>query len=424
LLARTAHGDPSWPAFAGATLFAIHPIQVEAVAWVTGMRDLLAGLFAVLALWQYTRAAEGRRACWVGAAVAFAAALLSKPAAVVLPVMAMAIDVWVVGRPWRKALVPAAIGLACFALPTLLVTHLAQSSDVPTPGPAINRLWVAGESLTFYVRKVLWPAHLSLDYGRRPGKVLGHAWVYAELVVPILLLVAAWVGRRRWPLMWVAVVLFFVALLPTSGLVPFNFQYFSTVTDHYAYLAMLGAALAAAALLARLQPTPAAWPIAGLVLLVLAVRSFAQTGYWRDNATVWHHAGDVVPGDFTAETELGMFDVAAQQRAFHAGQMAESRAASERAVARFRRALADNPQHGIARKHLAVQELFQGDWDAAVVDARELVHTARTQPIRAAARYVDMLRLFADEAERRGDAADAKLFREELARINAGLQHP
>src|SRR5947209_1404884 len=169
-LARTG-GDPTWPAFAGAALFAVHPIQVEPVAWVTGMRDLLCGLFAVIALWQYTRAAEsGRRRYWVGAAVAFAAALLSKPAAVVLPVIAVAVDVGIVGRPWRRAIVPAAIGVLALALPAVYVTHVAQASEVSTPGPLLNRLLVAGDAITFYLRQIAWPAHLSFDYGRRPAK--------------------------------------------------------------------------------------------------------------------------------------------------------------------------------------------------------------------------------------------------------------
>lgn len=418
LLAKTGR-DPTWPAFVGAALFAIHPIQVEAVAWVTGMRDLLAGLFAVIALWQYTLAASGRRACWFGAAVAFAAALLSKPAAVVLPVMAMAVDVWLVGRPWRKAIVPAAIGLVCLALPAVYVTHLAQHTEVSTPGPIYNRLLVAGDSMTFYLRQLIWPAHLSSDYGRRPAKVLGHAWVYAELVVPIVVLAAAWVARRRWPAVWVATVWFFVALLPTSGIVPFNFQYFSTVTDHYAYLAMLGPALVAAVVMSRTGGVPSR-AIAAVIFVALAARSVVQVGTWRDNATLWRHVAELNPGDFAAETELGMADVDQQRELFKQGRTAEARAASERAVARFRRALADYPLHGIARKHLATQEAILGDWDAAFADARELVRTARVQPIEHAKGYVQVLELLAQGAEQRGDTADAKLFREEVARITAG----
>src|SRR5215469_5436409 len=100
----------AWAACAGALLFALHPVQVEPVAWVAGMKDLLCGMFSLVALWQYVAFAQGddkvtaktRRWHYAAATVAFSLALLSKPAAMSLPVAAAAIDRWIVGRSWRQ----------------------------------------------------------------------------------------------------------------------------------------------------------------------------------------------------------------------------------------------------------------------------------------------------------------------------------
>ena len=199
-----------WACCAGALLFGLHPVQVEPVAWVTGMKDLLGGLFALVALWGYLTHAMRRRegggaaagrAHYVVATVAFALALLSKPSAVVLPVVAWVLDRWALKRPAREvvwALAPwvvlaiAAGGVAAWAE--------AAIRGARTYTPIWARPFVAGDALAFYLYKLLVPLRLGSDYGRTPQFVLGHAWGYLTWLAPCVLGVLLWARRQAWPL--------------------------------------------------------------------------------------------------------------------------------------------------------------------------------------------------------------------------------
>jgi hypothetical protein len=314
---------------------------------------------------------------------------------------------------------PVAIGLL-LSLPVLLVTHHSQPTEVHTPGPAYNGLLIAADSVDFYLHKLIFPLHFSPAYGRRPEVALAGRWIKVAWLLPVGLLAAGWLGRRRWPAAWVAPILFFLPILPTSGLVPFLFQYYSTVADRYAYLGMLGAGLAFGSLLTR-SPTRVFFGMAGLMIVVLAVQSWRYARFWRDHDTLWQHAAQVDPEEFHSQSELAGAALRRARFAEMTGQTKARHAYIEEAKEHFRRALHNNPHHSPARNWLAVLELDDGEWPLAVADARGLVITSREEPLRGAARWLSTFETFATTAEKRGDSEDASLFREELQRIRAGL---
>lgn len=303
--------DP-WAAAVGALFFGIHPVQVEAVAWVTGMKDLLGGFFAILALERYlfyAASAEGvrkevaRRRYGV-ATLIFALSLLAKPSTVTTPLLAGVLGYFCLERPPRS-LARELLPWLFLTIPVLLVTRASQpGSEGALAFTLGQRLLVAGDALSFYLGKLCWPVALAPDYGRSPTQVLGQDWVYLTLLPPLALaLLVGWKWRAPWPR--AAALLFFLALLPVLGLVSFDFQRISTVADRYLYLAMLGPGLLVAWLFRRFRRR---WVvplvIAGLALLATGSRLALR--HWHDSLSFNTHALLVNPRSSTAYNNLGV----------------------------------------------------------------------------------------------------------------------
>jgi Flp pilus assembly protein TadD len=298
-------------AFVGALLFALHPLQVESVAWVSALKGLLGGLFCLLALCFYLRfvsapveAGRQRYLYYFVAAGAFLLGLLSSPVVVTAPLMAAVSVRLLTGRPWLqlgKELLPWLL----MALPLMVVTKQAQPDVTQIFWPAYSqRILVAGDALCFYLGKLLWPITLGPDYGRRPLQVLSEGRVYLTAMLPLLsLALLAWKCRQS--RVWLAVGLLVLPLLPVLGFIPFAFQKISTVADRYFYLSMTGPALLLGWIIARYR---ARWvsSLALVLLVLLAIRSLLLLGSWRDSYTLNRHALEVNPESGTASIDLGV----------------------------------------------------------------------------------------------------------------------
>lgn len=293
-----------WAAAAGAAVFAFHPLQVESLAWASELKDLLGGMFGLLAIWLYLRARrDGFKAAFALASAAFLLAMLSKPNLVTLPLLALVLDWLLLKTPVKRALVSIVPWLA------LAVAHAALTRLVQPPAeyltvPVWQRLFVAGDALAFYLGKLLWPMRLGADYGRMPQVVAANWWGYVTWLAPAALLGLAvgTRGRSRWALP--ALLWFMLALLPVLGLLPFDFQQYSTVADHYAYLAMFGPALVLAGLALHARGFIGRVPLV-LLLVLLAAQSGLQTITWQNNEVFWRHTLEINPRSFLAHNNLG-----------------------------------------------------------------------------------------------------------------------
>lgn len=299
-------------AWAAALVFALHPLQVESVAWISEARGLLSTFCALLALWAYvafasaapSAASRWRRAAWYSvASAAFVAALLAKPSAAAAPLMAWVVGVGFLRCAWRAQLLAVLPWLIVAAVSALLTSGW-QREFLPSefPPPWLRPL-VAADALSFYLAKLLAPLQLGPDYGRTPQRVL-ESWTYYVSWIPAaaLLALAAWPASRR---VWLSCyALFVAALVPVLGLVPFAFQYYSTVADRYVYLAMLGPSLAAGYAVRNWRMRALAPALAGAAVL-LGWMSHRQAGYWRDDATLFAHGLEVRPTSFVCHTSLG-----------------------------------------------------------------------------------------------------------------------
>jgi Flp pilus assembly protein TadD len=310
-----------WPACLGALLFALHPLQAEPVAWASSMYSELSGFFALLALWQYLKYSDlrygdasdappapapgtrpkRRPGYWrpyLIATVAFALALLTKPVAVVVPGIVAVIELFLRRRRVRDLLLPLG-AWGVLALPTIILARASQQEPavyIPTP---LWRFLVALDALAFYLYKLVVPVGLAPDYGRSPRWLLHEGPVLYTWMAPVALGIVAWAVRDKARWMLACLLLFVVALLPTLGLVPFDYQRYSTVADRYAYLAMLAPALALAWVLSR-YPRPVLMVLVGLVLAGLGVLSALQTRHWGDTRTLFRQTLRVNPRSLAA----------------------------------------------------------------------------------------------------------------------------
>lgn len=292
----------NWAGAAGAALFAFHPSVVESVAWASETKGLLSGLLALLCLEQYQRAwgpagtlaralpvADPSRVRLLMAALAYLACLLAKPSAVaVLPMIALWHALWL-GTHWRALATWLGL-LTCPTLAVMLVTGDEQSgayaAGLVTP---LERPLVALDAWGFYLRQLVWPAKLGPDYGRAPQMVVDVAHAVAALATLAVAALAAR-GLAGWRLGSLALGWLLLATLPTSGLVPFFFQEFSTVADRYLVLGLCGPALLLASWVAAPGPRRLRAAVALALVVVCALLSRRQVACWRDDSTLGHCA--------------------------------------------------------------------------------------------------------------------------------------
>jgi tetratricopeptide (TPR) repeat protein len=293
-------------AFLAAALFAVHPIHVESVAWITERKNVLSALcylgsaLALLRFWPPEEASPqpaGRWKYYGLALLLFAAALLSKTTACTLPPAFLLVRWWKQGRiSSRDLLVSAplfALGLA-LALQTLFL----EKDHVGARGPewelsALERVLIAGRALWFYAGKLLWPAQLIFIYPRWQIDAAAW-WQYGFPVAVLAVLLALYALRRRLGRGPLTAVLFFCGtLVPALGFFDVYPMRYSFVADHFQYLASVGLlALVAAGmawLLSGRRPLARYGGGAAVVLLVglLGVLTWRQAETYRDVITLW-----------------------------------------------------------------------------------------------------------------------------------------
>ncbi len=310
----------------GAALFALHPMQVESVAWVSEARGLLCGLLGLTAVWilvttvpaeedNRRRKRQSPPVAWRRLAVAtlvFAGALLAKPSAVAAPLIAAALLIGWHGRLNRPLAVTLGVWLA-MAMGLIVITQaqqpLAALEFVPSPA---ERVIVAGHTLAFYAAKIVWPFGLAAIYDYTPQRVVMIPGAALFAIIPFAAVGLLWFAWRptRWRPLAVAGGIWLAAIAPVLGLVSFNFQNISTVADRYLYLAMLGPALAVAWFIAqrdtwRAGVRSAVFCGCGLLLLALSILAHRQCTHWRDDVALWTHTLEVNQGSIIAHGHLG-----------------------------------------------------------------------------------------------------------------------
>ena len=351
-----------WRSAFVAAVFAVHPLHVESVAWVVERKDVLAGLFFMLALWAYAgyaRSPRGRLR-YFAVLLCFALGLMSKSSVVTLPAVLLLLDFWPLDRLRRERVLLEKLPL--FAL-AALASALTVASQRDAGNAALNegigfgsRLANAIESYWSYLGATFWPSGLAVLYPHpyllTPVSTRG-ALVATALGAALAALtgVLLWASRRRRYLA-VGWLWYLGTLVPMIGLMQVGIQ---ARADRYMYLPLVGLAIGVAwgagELLAK-RPRALAAALAGGVLVALTLATREQVGHWANTITLLEHGVAVTQGNLYLHERL----------AFELHQAGRPAEASEH----WRAALAVTPRYSPAYYGLAKSLEALGDRDAAI----------------------------------------------------------
>lgn len=391
-----------WVAAWIAAIFAVHPLHVESVAWISERKDVLAGLFVAISLaayFAYVHAVSARR--YLMLLAAFACALMSKPVAVTFPVLLLCVDVWPLQRlSFRRedrthfwALVREKVPLFVMSgIVSALTIYsqrgigaMASLSEVSWT----DRVQNAVVSLTWYLAKAAWPIHLGPIYPLRvplPWPMVGCAC----LVVGILSW-RVWRERERRPFIAAGGLWFLIGLTPMLGLLQTGAH---ARADRNMYLPLIGLSWMAAVWATSRIRSNTRWslPLAiagGLVVSAAAWQAHQQVSHWRSSETLFRRALAVTDDNYIAATGLA---TALRRR----GERDEP-------AALYRAALAATPSYAAARGGLGETLLAMGAFDAAVYELGRAIeidpnvpeyHVNLGSAFRAIGRPVDSVKSF------------------------------
>jgi tetratricopeptide (TPR) repeat protein len=298
-----------------AFVFALHPVQVESVAWMTELKNTLSGVFYLAAALTYLRFDKTRRVSAYGLAVGlFVLALMSKTVTATLPAALLVVMWWQRGAlDLRRDAGPLA---PLFAMGLLggLVTTWIERVQIGAYGAdfqftLVERLLIAGRVVWFYLGKLVWPFDLMFIYPRWEISQ-GIWWQYVFPIALAGLIGSLWWVRARTRAPLAALLLFCGALFPAAGFVnvyPFRFSF---VADHFQYLASVPAIAFAAAIVARFAPRVAPAHVqrgaAVLLLSALGLLTWNQSRQYADADTLYHTTIRLNPSCWMARINLGV----------------------------------------------------------------------------------------------------------------------
>lgn len=349
-----------------AAWFALHPLHVESVAWISERKDLLSTFFVLLSIGAYVRDAANlagrpawRRGWYAASLAAFALALMSKPMVVTLPLALLLLDHWPLRRGattrWRVLLaekIPFVLLGAAVGVVTIATQAHNDAVGSLVHFSALDRVTNACVAWAKYLVKTLWPADLAFFYPH-PGR-----WPWPDLVASLAVVIGvslvAWRWRQRFPFGFVGWCWFLGLLLPAIGLVQVGDQ---AMADRYTYVPALGLfVIVAWAGVAWVEAhARRRWPVVALglgVTLAWATVAARQVTHWRDSEALCRHALAVTSGNFVAHNNLA--------------NVLLLRGGIDEAIEHYRRALELRPDFPSPHSNLGTALLQRGEPAAAL----------------------------------------------------------
>ena len=377
-----------WRSSFVAAVFAIHPLHVESVAWISERKDMLSAVFFLLTIGAYFRYACARWSLWryLTILALFALGLMSKPTLMPLPFLLLVFDYWPLrrfpqaaqaayGNGGRAAAGPRVLNiplrLIAEKLP-LLVLSIGSCIEAATGNngafhrtPPVLQFENVLVSYAAYVRQTIWPVGLAVFY---PFPTLGlplwRVLLAAVVLIVMSLVVFAWRKQDRWPLVgW----LWYLGMLtPMIGFIQAGDF---ARADRYTYLPQIGlcimATWAAGDWAGRRQNRQVALgAVASALLAALSVAAWQQTAYWRDSAALWNRALACTHDNFVAQNSLGVVRL--------------DQGRIEEAIPEFREALRINPAYTLAHTNLGNALLRQDKTEEAISQFREALRIDHT----------------------------------------------
>ena len=306
-----------WRSAFVAALFALHPLHVESVAWISERKDVLSAFFWMLTLCLYVYYTEKpviKR--YLPVVFFFACGLMSKPMVVTLPVIMILLDYWPLGRfelrksdlmLWQlREKIPFFILSAVFSIITLYAQHKPSQEYLPLG----SRLANDPVSFMIYLEKTFVPNHMAVFY---PFSFQLPAWqVWGSVFLILFISVAVIISMRRLPYLFIGWLWYAITLLPVTGIIQArNFS----MADRYTYLPLIGIAVMLAWGIPPLiknedMRKKILFPASIAALAILAVLTWQQCGYWKNSIEICNHALQVTKDNYLAHINLGsaLFD--------------------------------------------------------------------------------------------------------------------
>ena len=390
-----ATGRP-WPAAIAAAIFALHPLRVEAVAWVTARKDVLSGLLFMLTAAAYGSYARHRfsTARYALVAFLFALGLMAKSMVVTTPLLLLVADYWPLGRMHGRRDLPK---LVLEKLPLLALSAAAAAITLAVQGDALvstHRLspaWRLGQATLAYadyLAMLVWPVNLAAAYPRAEATLSPVALIRASALM-LLITAVAWRERRRHPYLLAGWLWYLVAFVPVIGLVQVGAM---SMADRFTYIPLIGPVVALVWLatdfvapeggrtdfadslivpgLRAPRWSPAAVAAAGgaacVLIASLAVASWVQTTSWRTSEALWRLSLDRTERNWFAHVSLA--DCLLKQERYAEAET-EARAA-----------LAIDPNDTVAAGYLGFIAAAAGRRDEAMAMCRSVIARDRRHP--------------------------------------------
>ncbi len=411
-----------WRSAAVAALFAIHPLNVESVAWISERKNVLSTLFWLLTLYFYASYAKQKsKTFYIFAIFTFILGLMSKQMLVSIPFVLLLLDYWPLHR------IPINIGtklsrhlkssefrsLLLEKVPFLILAASVSVITVVSQQKAMNsllgysltkRFANAATSYTQYLRKTFWPNDLGVFYPFPESIPLWEA--IASTAVLIVVTSAALKLRARYPVLFVGWLWYLITLVPVIGIVKIGLQ---SMADRYAYIPSIGIFIIVVWSLADLfhnrpRSKLVLSCITGLCIILLSVNAWLQTSYWKDTMTLFTHTLASTKDNYIALCAIGReletqgkynealqkFDEAIvvapwyDSAQTHQGIMLMKRGMFEAAIIKFNKALAQNPTSVPAHINLGIVMALQDRPEEAIQHFQIAV---KLEPRSAAANY-------------------------------------
>ena len=309
-----------WPSAVVAAVFAIHPLHVGSVAWISERKDVLSGVFFMLVLWAYACYARSERRTWgqyILVVVLFALGLMCKPTLVTLPFVLLLLDYWPLGRfaskgrndraGWRS-LVLEKIPFFVLSAASCVVTILAQGRTlIPMHELTFaERVGNAAVAYVVYLGQTIYPVRLAVVYPYPAGHVNIAQAILAFLFLGIISVIF-FLWRKKYPFLLIGWLWFLGMLVPMIGLVQVGPQ---PHADRYTYLPQIGlcvlAIWGAAELSAKWRvPHQVTAAIASVVIGGFMLLSYFQASNWQNSETLWSQALANTANNHIAENNLG-----------------------------------------------------------------------------------------------------------------------
>lgn len=370
-------------AWLAAAFFAVHPVNVESVAWIAEGKNVLAMLFYLATLWCVARSrsfgvsadaswrsSESSSWRWYGLALLTSLlALLSKTVVAPMPFVLLGLAWWHQGKvkvgDVRRLLPFFALAVAIGLIALWFQSHRAIGADIVRTDGFWSRLAGAGWAIWFYAYKALLPFGLRSIYPRWQIDG-GEWWSYLPGLLVLAVFLACWRSRRAWGKWPLGSFFYFVVMLsPVLGFLNIGFMKFSLVADHWQYFAIIGPVALFAAAIAkghqRLGPNSrhALAAVVGAMLVGLGVLTWRQSEIYRDSGTFWRAVLAADADSWAGQHNLGVFLVEQGQ--------------SDEALAHFRRAVEIRPGYAKAQYNLGGVLREKGQTDQAIVHLERAV---------------------------------------------------